>query len=78
MATNKVFQEEFLHNLKTYFFYVTTALGTPKECDRRYKFVGFCGLYLLYFNLFRDISDKKFFKQIWDVHRKVFNHSNEK
>lgn len=38
--------------------------------DQRYKFVGLCGLYILHFQIFR-VIDKKVFKSVWDMHKKV-------
>jgi hypothetical protein len=49
-------------------FYV--LLGENNEIDQRFKFVGVCGLYILHFQLFR-VTDKKVFKSLWDVHKKV-------
>lgn len=48
-------------------FYFT---GESNEMDQRYKFVGLCGLYILHFQIFR-VIDKKVFKSVWDVHKKV-------
>lgn len=47
--------------------------GESNEMDQRYKFVGLCGLYILHFQIFR-VIDKKVFKSIWDVHKKVNKH----
>lgn len=33
--------------------------------------MGLCGLYVMYMTFFKDHSDKKFFKQIWEVHKKI-------
>ena len=44
--------------------------GESGEIDQRQSFVGFLGLYSLYVQIFRQV-DKKFVKQIWEVHRKV-------
>ena len=44
--------------------------GESGEIDQRKSFVGFLGLYSLYVQIFRQV-DKKFIKQIWEVHRKV-------
>ena len=44
--------------------------GESGEIDQRKSFVGFLGLYNLYVQIFRQV-DKKFIKQIWEVHRKV-------
>ena len=44
--------------------------GESNEIDHRFKFVGVCGLYVLHFQLFR-VTDKKVFKSLWDIHKKV-------
>ena len=44
--------------------------GESGEIDQRHEFVRFLGLFSLYVQIFRQF-DKKFIKQIWDVHRKV-------
>ena len=39
--------------------------------EKRFDFVGFCGLYILYFNLWMDNQTlKKLFKQVWEFHKK--------
>ena len=40
------------------------------ETDQRLKFVGVVAMYILHFQIFR-VIDKKLFKSIWDIHRKV-------
>lgn len=44
--------------------------GDPTETDQRFKFVGLCGLYVLYVKVFQTV-DKKMFRQFWDSYRKV-------
>ena len=44
--------------------------GEPTETDQRHKFVGLCGLYVLYIKLYQT-NDKKLFKQFWDSYRRV-------
>ena len=40
--------------------------------EKRFEFVGFCGLYTFYFNLWMDNQTlKKLFKQVWDFHKKI-------
>ena len=34
------------------------------------KFVDICGLFVLHFQIFRNL-DKKFFKQLWDTHKRM-------
>lgn len=47
------------------------VVGENGEIDQRKNFVGFLALYTLYVHIFRQF-DKKFMKQILDVHKKVF------
>ena len=53
-------------------FYLFT--GESNEIDHRFKFVGLCGLYVLHFQLFR-VTDKKVFKSLWDIYKKVSSES---
>jgi WASH complex subunit 7 len=68
IQTNTTFQKEFMTNLESYFTSVTQDLNSAKETNSRYKFVGLCGLYILYYTLFMDTSNKKFFKKLWSIH----------
>lgn len=49
---------------------VLLSVGEPTETDQRFKFIGLCGLYVLYIKLYQT-SDKKLFKQFWDSYRRV-------
>ena len=49
-------------------FFIET--GESGEINQRQTFVGFLGLYGLFVQIFRQV-DKKFTKQMWEVHRKV-------
>ncbi|KAL0477343.1 WASH complex subunit 7 [Acrasis kona] len=69
VQSNKIFKAEFEYSLKAMFQNLSECINTTKETDHRYKFVGFCGTYLFYYNLFLDTSDKKFFRRIWDMHK---------
>lgn len=44
--------------------------GEPSEIDQRDKYVGICALFVLHFQIFRTI-DKKFYKSLLDVCKKV-------
>lgn len=46
------------------------SAGEPSEIDQRDKYVGICGLFVLHFQIFRTI-DKKFYKSLLDVCKKV-------
>ena len=45
-------------------------VGEPNEQDQRLKWVDVCGLYLLHYHIYR-VADKKIFKSLWDIHKKV-------
>jgi hypothetical protein len=47
------------------------GLDTSSELGRRYKIPGFVGLYTMFNVLFKDTSDKKFFKQVWDIQKTI-------
>ena len=62
--------EEFQVNIRDYLAELEARIGESNEIDHRFKFVGLCGLYVLHFQLFRT-TDKKLFKAVWDVYKKV-------
>lgn len=58
------------------FQYLSKALTQPFETDKRYQLVGLCGLHVMYAALYpekavKDSDHKKFFRQLWDLQRKV-------
>jgi hypothetical protein len=57
--------------LKNLFTLLTENLDQSSELGKRYSIPGFMGLYSLYFTLYKDTSDKKFFKQCWDLQTKI-------
>ena len=57
---------------KSYLLQYNFFSGEMNETDQRLKFVGVVAMYILHFQIFR-VIDKKLFKSIWDIHRKV-NH----
>lgn len=46
--------------------------GEPSEIDQRDKYAGVCGLFVLHFHIFRSV-DKKFYKSLLDICKKVFS-----
>ena len=44
--------------------------GESNEMDQRFKFVGAIALYILHYQLYR-IVDKKMFRTLWEVNKKV-------
>ncbi|MEE6480161.1 hypothetical protein FKM82_012478, partial [Ascaphus truei] len=70
VAKNGAFAEEFAHNIRTIFSNVEVKLGEASEIDQRERYVGLCGLFVLYFQIFRNV-DKKFYKSLLDVCKKV-------
>lgn len=59
-------------NFKVNFFFCVYVLfsGEPSEIDQRDKYAGVCGLFVLHFHIFRSV-DKKFYKALLDVCKKV-------
>jgi WASH complex subunit 7 len=85
VSKNSVLSAEFAINLKIIFETIDPFLNEHSSIDTRYKFVGLCGICVLYNQIYRNF-DKKFFKLIWDAFKRipivVFNgtinwHSNE-
>jgi WASH complex subunit 7 len=70
VQTNQVFQNEFKFNLRNYFDTIIQLIDKSDECGKRYKLVGFTGLYALYERLFRE-EDNKYFWQIWTAAKKI-------
>jgi len=46
-------------------------IGEQNETNQRWKFVGVCGLYVFYVTIFRDINDKKFFRTMFEMYKKI-------
>ncbi|KAG9490492.1 hypothetical protein GDO78_006044 [Eleutherodactylus coqui] len=69
VSKNGTFAEEFAHNIRTIFSNVEVKLGEASEIDQRDRYVGLCGLFVLYFHIFRTV-DKKFYKSLLDVCKK--------
>ena len=67
-CTLKIFRQLLFKTQHPYFIFFIK--GESGEIDQRKAFVGFLGLFSLFVQIFRQI-DKKFIKQIWDLHRKV-------
>ncbi|XP_031573328.1 WASH complex subunit 4-like [Actinia tenebrosa] len=70
VARNAHFAEEFFHNIKAMFQNIEPRLGETTEVDQRQRYVGLLGLYVLHFQIYKGL-DKKFFKVLWDVYKKV-------
>jgi hypothetical protein len=47
------------------------VVGEANETDQRSRYVGLCGLFVFYYRLFKPNLDKKFFKTLYQVHKKV-------
>ncbi len=71
VRNNQVFRAEFANVIRMYFDSWSAGFGDVNETDQRSEFVGLLGLYVLYFTLYRDDKDKKFFKQLMDMHRRL-------
>eukprot|EP00163_Fabomonas_tropica_P009505 TRINITY_DN1931_c0_g1_i1.p1 TRINITY_DN1931_c0_g1~~TRINITY_DN1931_c0_g1_i1.p1 ORF type:complete len:1034 (-),score=307.02 TRINITY_DN1931_c0_g1_i1:86-3187(-) len=71
VKNNHAFKSLFTQSLRRYYESWCQKFADFHETDQRYEFVGILGLYTLYFYIFRDNGDKKFFKSLWDTHRKL-------
>lgn len=70
VTRNPLLAEEMMFCIKALFQSVDSKIGTNSETDHRMQYVGVIGLYTLYFNIYHTL-DKKFFKQLLDVYKKV-------
>ncbi|XP_053318537.1 WASH complex subunit 4 isoform X2 [Spea bombifrons] len=70
VSKNGAFAEEFAHNIRTIFSNVEVKLGEASEIDQRERYVALCGLFVLYFQIFRTV-DKKLYRSLLDVCKKV-------
>ena len=52
------------------YFSSFTLLGELNEMNQRHQYVGILGLFTLHFKIFGSL-DKKFFKLLWEVYKKV-------
>ncbi|KAK2158033.1 hypothetical protein LSH36_178g02040 [Paralvinella palmiformis] len=70
VSKNTLLAEEFSYSIKSCINDIMPIIGEPNEIDQRLRYVAVCGLFILYFNIFR-IVDKKITKILWDVHKKI-------
>lgn len=70
VTKNPLLQEEFALMIRHLLLSIDAKLGEYNELDGRIKYVGICALLCLHFQLYR-IDDKRQFKLIWDVYKKV-------
>lgn len=70
VSKNSVFADEFALNIRNWFNQVDEKLGETNELDKRKQLIGIYALYVLCYYIYRTI-DKKFFKTLWDVYKKV-------
>ncbi|KAK2145113.1 hypothetical protein NP493_4025g00001 [Ridgeia piscesae] len=70
VSKNSLFADEFILNIRNYLALLQLRVGEPNEQDQRLKWADVCGLYLLHYHIYR-VADKKIFKSLWDIHKKV-------
>ncbi|XP_064467103.1 WASH complex subunit 4-like [Ornithodoros turicata] len=70
VTKNAAFAEELALNIKNWFAQVEPRFGEMNELDRRRDLMGIYALYVLHYYIFRTI-DKRLFKTLWDVYKKV-------
>jgi len=65
---NKYFRAELLRALKTTLARIDARPERRTQSRQAEAYVRACALYGLYFHVFQDVSDKKLFKRVWDLH----------
>uniref|UniRef100_T1J3X6 WASH complex subunit 4 n=1 Tax=Strigamia maritima TaxID=126957 RepID=T1J3X6_STRMM len=70
VSKNSGFAEEFSHNIRVYFGQIEPKLGEQSETNHRSRLVEVMCLFVLHFHIFHS-ADKKFFRQLWDTHKKI-------
>jgi len=70
VKTNKIFKNEFLANIRALLFVVKTSGGDQIDNVYRDRCVGMHALYAFYMTIFKDPSDKSFFKNLWELTKK--------
>jgi WASH complex subunit 7 len=70
VKTNKIFKNEFLANIRALLFVVKTGGGDQIDNVYRDRCVGMHALYAFYMTIFKDPSDKSFFKNLWELTKK--------
>lgn len=70
VTKNSYFAEEFLVNIRKIFSNLEPIIGDSSETNERLEYVEVCALFGFHVLLFRD-PDRKLFRQMWDVYRKV-------
>eukprot|EP01114_Cavostelium_apophysatum_P015887 TRINITY_DN4419_c1_g1_i1.p1 TRINITY_DN4419_c1_g1~~TRINITY_DN4419_c1_g1_i1.p1 ORF type:complete len:1166 (-),score=413.58 TRINITY_DN4419_c1_g1_i1:31-3102(-) len=71
VTQNAIFKQQFMSNVRVLHAYLNDKTRSPSETNQRYRVVGLCGLYTFFIAIFKDPSDKKFFKALFDLHKKV-------
>lgn len=71
VTRNPALGKEMEINLTSYFAYLAARIGEANETDQRERFVSFCGLYVMFTRFYMPNVDKKFFKEVWAVAKKV-------
>ena len=70
VTKNSLFAEEFAINIRNFLGMIEPKICELNETRQRHQYVAVVALYILHFQLFRSV-DKKLFKSIWDVHKKL-------
>ncbi|EFA80426.1 hypothetical protein PPL_07260 [Heterostelium album PN500] len=71
VRNNKQLKAEFSLNVKSIFGLLSAKIMDSSELYLREKFPGMLGLYTFYISIFKDITDKSFFKQVWELTKRV-------
>eukprot|EP01133_Synstelium_polycarpum_P004078 gene4078-4750_t len=68
---NKTLKAEFALNLKAMVALLAAKITDPSELYVRERFPGVMGLYTFHLALFKDVTDKAFFKAVWELAKRV-------
>eukprot|EP01132_Coremiostelium_polycephalum_P005975 gene5975-7444_t len=71
VRNNKQLKAEFNYNVKQLFALLNAKIMDSSELYLRERLPGFLAVYSFYIAIFKDITDKSFFKQIWEITKKV-------
>lgn len=77
VTNNSVFFNEFTSMLSMIIATLQGSLGTTREASARSKYIGACGLFVLYFNTFQNALKqdttllKRIIKDLFELHRKA-------
>ncbi|PAA52998.1 hypothetical protein BOX15_Mlig016923g2, partial [Macrostomum lignano] len=72
VSKNSRLAEEFLSSIRSIFQQLDARIESNQavETNERSRYIGLCGLYVLYFNIFHSM-DKNTLKELWGLHKRL-------